>query len=398
VFFDLETTGTDIFRDEIVELAAIKAHLREGRIHELGHFHSLVNPGYPIPADASAVHGIRDEDVRKAPSIRDILPRFLEFIGDSPLAGHNVDSYDIPILRRVAGKHLSLTVLNLSLDTLPLSRRLFPGESHTLGALAQRLGVDADQAHRALSDVRTNIGVFMKLIEIDESMRARAFSPAVPIALAVAHAVDDNAEQDPTWLRQAAARAISPYASDPLDFPFLESASENLTPHARKHVESIVDKLTRVPLEPDEAEHLLRARIEFLQEEAVRLEKDRFDLGLPEFLAHIALLTEGDFESDEDAVRMMTLHAAKGLEFDRVILLGLEHGNLPHRLALNKSMSEVEEERRLFYVGLTRARQRAALVYARRRFGRWRPPSMFLGELPQRAVRRHRTKDRVSGK
>ena len=116
---------------------------------------------------------------------------------------------------------------------------------------------------------------------------------------------------------------------------------------------------------------------------------------LTEFLAHIALLTDTDFDSDEDAVRMMTLHAAKGLEFDRVIILGLEQGHLPHYLALGKSLKEIEEERRLFYVGLTRARERAALFYARRRYGRWRGKSMFLHELPKHSCKIFRTKDRL---
>ncbi|MFH1677055.1 MAG: 3'-5' exonuclease, partial [bacterium] len=114
-------------------------------------------------------------------------------------------------------------------------------------------------------------------------------------------------------------------------------------------------------------------------------------------LSHMAMLTDGDFDSDEDSVRMMTLHAAKGLEFERVIILGAEQGNLPHYLAMNKTVTEIEEERRLCYVGLTRARSRAVLSYARRRYGRWRGLSMFVMELPAKAIKRIRTKDRIKG-
>jgi DNA helicase-2/ATP-dependent DNA helicase PcrA len=86
----------------------------------------------------------------------------------------------------------------------------------------------------------------------------------------------------------------------------------------------------------------------------------------------------------------MTLHNAKGLEFDVVFLVGLEDGLLPHSRSADSPM-EIEEERRLFYVGLTRARERAFLSLARRRnlFGSYRDtvPSRFLHDLPASLVR-----------
>jgi DNA helicase-2/ATP-dependent DNA helicase PcrA len=86
----------------------------------------------------------------------------------------------------------------------------------------------------------------------------------------------------------------------------------------------------------------------------------------------------------------MTLHTAKGLEFDVVFLVGLEEGLLPHSRSAD-SATEVEEERRLFYVGLTRAREKACLSFARRRmlFGSHRDaiPSRFLHEIPPVLVR-----------
>ena len=83
---------------------------------------------------------------------------------------------------------------------------------------------------------------------------------------------------------------------------------------------------------------------------------------------------------------LMTLHSAKGLEFPVVFIVGLEEGLLPHHLRL-QDPRELEEERRLFYVGMTRAKEELFLSYAERRglFGRATPrmPSRFLGELPQ---------------
>ncbi|HEX9191819.1 MAG TPA: 3'-5' exonuclease, partial [Candidatus Deferrimicrobiaceae bacterium] len=108
-----------------------------------------------------------------------------------------------------------------------------------------------------------------------------------------------------------------------------------------------------------------------------------------EFLEKMTLAAEETGEEESEAVRLMTLHNAKGLEFDVVFLVGLEDGLLPHSRSVD-SPSELEEERRLFYVGLTRAREKAFLSLARRRnlFGSFRDtvPSRFLYDLPSSLV------------
>jgi len=396
VFFDLETTGIEIFRAEIIEIAAIKVVLERGGVREIGEFHSLVKPTRPIPPAAKAVHGISDADVKDASGIAEILPRFLDFIGDAPLAGHNIDRFDIPLLKRHAGKTLDRTVPNLSLDTLGLSKRLFPGEPHSLGVLADKFGIDKGRQHRALDDVRTNISVFEKLVEGDDSYRARSFSRLAPVALAIACGLDETADTDISALNNAAARILAEYSGNLESSPSYVRLADHLNPHGRKTVLKALGNLARRYYEvPGEIEPL-HAKIHMLRVEALRLEDENPDVSLVEFLAHIALLTEGEFDSDDDAVRMMTLHAAKGLEFDRVIILGLEQGNLPYRLALGKTVAEIEEERRLCYVGITRARTRAALTYTRRRGGTWRSPSMFISELPRHTYKLYRTRDRVA--
>ncbi|GAB4239553.1 MAG: UvrD-helicase domain-containing protein [Deltaproteobacteria bacterium] len=112
--------------------------------------------------------------------------------------------------------------------------------------------------------------------------------------------------------------------------------------------------------------------------------------GLQEFLEKVTLAAEEAGGEESAAVRLMTLHNAKGLEFDVVFLVGLEDGLLPHSRSVD-SPAEIEEERRLFYVGLTRARERAFLSLARRRnlFGSYRDtvPSRFLHDLPASLVR-----------
>jgi DNA helicase-2/ATP-dependent DNA helicase PcrA len=103
--------------------------------------------------------------------------------------------------------------------------------------------------------------------------------------------------------------------------------------------------------------------------------------GLPSFLEGVSLVTDVDsYDEKVDAVTLITLHAAKGLEFPVVIIVGMEEGLLPHHRSFDDA-DQMEEERRLCYVGFTRARQRLFLVHAQRRhlFGRTQrnEPSRF---------------------
>ena len=129
-------------------------------------------------------------------------------------------------------------------------------------------------------------------------------------------------------------------------------------------------------------------RLENLKELIRSMEE--FD-SLPSFLEHIALVMDRDAGETNDAVSIMTLHSAKGLEFDTVFLPGWEEGLFPHQRALDESGTRgLEEERRLAYVGLTRAKRRAKIYVAsnRRIHGLWQNsiPSRFLDELPMKHV------------
>ncbi len=108
---------------------------------------------------------------------------------------------------------------------------------------------------------------------------------------------------------------------------------------------------------------------------------------LDDFLEHVSLVMDNDAADDAQKVTIMTMHAAKGLEFDHVFLPGWEEGVFPSQRALDEGgLASLEEERRLAYVAITRARRRCTILHAanRRIFGQWSSsiPSRFIGELP----------------
>jgi DNA helicase-2/ATP-dependent DNA helicase PcrA len=131
-----------------------------------------------------------------------------------------------------------------------------------------------------------------------------------------------------------------------------------------------------------------QGRIDNLKELVVGMED--YD-SLAAFLEHVSLVMDNEDSMVEDKVNLMTLHGAKGLEFDTVFLPGWEEGLFPHQRALDDGgTGGLEEERRLAYVGLTRARKRALVSFAanRRVYGNWQSatPSRFVDELPDSNV------------
>ena len=150
-----------------------------------------------------------------------------------------------------------------------------------------------------------------------------------------------------------------------------------------------------------------QARIENLQElvtaaRGYEVEETEDDLPpLTSFLAHASLEAgDGQAEEWEDCVQLMSLHTAKGLEFPLVFLTGLEEGLFPHQRSLEEGSGRLEEERRLCYVGMTRAMQQLWLTYAesRRLYGseKYTSPSRFLSEIPDELLQTVRPKPKTA--
>ncbi len=160
VVFDLETTGTNCNSDSIVEISAIK--IQSGKAVE--EFSTLVNPGCSIPFYASQVNGITDDMVKDAPVFEDVLPCFLDFVGDLPLVGHNIHTFDLKFIYRDCEKYLGKSIDNDYVDTLKLARTCLPElKHHSLTDLAAHFGISTEGAHRALNDCRMTLAVYDEL-------------------------------------------------------------------------------------------------------------------------------------------------------------------------------------------------------------------------------------------
>ena len=145
--------------DEIIEIGAIK--IENGKEVEV--FNTLVKPEYEIDEFISELTGITNEMVKESPSIDEVLPKFIDFIGNSIILGHNV-SFDINCIYDNLIKCDMNPITNDFIDTLRLSRRLLPElKHHRLSDLADYYNINTVGSHRSLKDVRMTIEVYNNL-------------------------------------------------------------------------------------------------------------------------------------------------------------------------------------------------------------------------------------------
>ena len=377
VAFDLETTEMDVAECEIVELAAVR--VRRGVI--VDQFSRLVRASRPISPRATAVHGYRDADICDQPAFDAVWPAFREFVGGDLLLAHNGHTFDVPVLRRLAAGLPGLDDL-VFFDTLPLARSLID-ESARLEDLAHRFGVSAGRAHHALDDAGTLAGVVRHLGAL-RLARARRTALAQLLGwLGLALALDAPAEIGPEerlFRDLALPAALGRYGG------CLEAYAEQAAGTDAPSVDELIERLGGRRLL--ERIRTGRSAAERYPASAARLAALVGASGaatLPEsidlLLERVALSRGDGTPTSVRRVSLLTLHATKGLEFSRVYVVGVEDSQLPGRHPLeHENQGEIEEARRLLYVGMTRAKDRLVLTRALQRDGRPTGGALFLRE------------------
>ena len=254
-------------------------------------------------------------------------------------------------------------------------------------ALAEKFEIEHGRLHSALEDVRVNREIFKELIKIDAHKReAKSLAELLPFVglgiLAktegVAHPEEALTETD-TFLN-VAKRFVQTHNVVSLDNLPLDPTE---AAEAREHIETLQHATVREF--PEDADWRQR-RIQFMNA-VLHFELISDEHGLINFLDYQKLLTNIDeLDGKTEQLTLMTLHAAKGTEFPVVIIIGMEEGSFP-MWRQNITEAELEEERRLFYVGMTRAQEQLYLSSVVYRFGdRDRASSMFIREIPSNCV------------
>lgn len=156
---DTETTGMNPAQGarlvEVAHVAIVNGALA-------AEWSTLIDPGCPIPPDATRVHGIRDDMVAGGPRPADVGLALRAACGELPLVFHNAP-FDLPFLVQLFREAGAPPLINPIIDTLGLARGLFGTGSNALGVLAKRLELPAETAHRALGDTRTTARLFIEL-------------------------------------------------------------------------------------------------------------------------------------------------------------------------------------------------------------------------------------------
>jgi DNA polymerase-3 subunit epsilon/DNA polymerase-3 subunit alpha (Gram-positive type) len=376
---DLETTSKVPATTEVVEIAAVR--VRDGTV--VDQYSALVKPKGPIPPDASATHGIYDRDVSAAPAIAHVWPAFRAFCGEDVIVAHNGHHFDFPILARTA-KELGGS-FDLSLfDTLPLARDLFP-TSRRLGDLARQLGIDTGQSHRALDDTIA-LAKLLPALEERKLSRARKTASVHMLGhLGVALALDNSGpacSEAALFARIARPFALGKY-SPCLDWYERQRGDDAALPS----LADVIDRLGGVAL-------MLRIRAEKTADErypAVMARLRRLIAEIPDgtleqqlsdLLERVVLSRWDGHETERGRVNLLTLHSTKGLEFSRVYIVGAEDSEMPGGTSAKPATDdEIQEARRVLYVGMTRTIDRLVLTRVRTRGEKPTGGHRFLDEI-----------------
>ncbi len=376
---DLETTDNDVEAAEIVEIAAVR--VRDGKIVE--EFKCLVKPRGHISEGATNVHGLRDEDVAGEPAFEVVWPQFRAFCGDDIIVAHNGYDFDFPVLNRLvkaSGGRFDMCTF----DTLPLARSLI-STSCALPNLAAHFGIPPGRSHRALDDTRTLALVFVKLEE-EKLSRARKTALANLLGLlGVALVLSDQSA--PTAEQQLLARvcvgsALGRY-SGALEYYEGESKDNESVPSADEVIDLLGGSARRNAVRADKtADDLYPSAMARLRRLIADIPDGPLAAQLPAFLERAVLSKWDGHEPERGRINLLTLHSTKGLEFSRVYVVGVEDTQLPGGSPTKGATDEeIQESRRLLYVGMTRAKERLVLTHSMVREGKATTGHRFLDEM-----------------
>ena len=377
--FDLETTDRDTTKAEIVEIAAVR--VRDGTI--VGEFHALVKPRVPMTAGAEAVHGIGNAELADKPHFEEVWPAFRAFCGEDVIVAHNGYDFDFRILSRMA-KEIGAPFDLCMYDSLPLSRELVT-TSNKLVNLARRFGIDTGQSHRALDDTRALAQVLLALGEM-KLQRARKTALVdllghLGIALALSD-VETLSEEALLFRGIARVFALGPY-SNVREWYERECGDDITIPGADELVallggEELMKKLSIVK----SADERYPAAMQRLRRLLAEIPDGSLGDQLSLFLERAVLSKLDGQEPERMRVNLLTLHSTKGLEFSRVYVVGAEDDQLPGSSGTRPPKpEEIEEARRLLYVGMTRTQDRLVMTRVATRGGKPTGGHRFLDEM-----------------
>lgn len=335
IVFDIEGTGTDIFADNIIQLSAIK--IRKGK--KIAEFNRYLKSDKPV-GDSEKVHHISDEYLQthgKNPKL--VLQEFCQFIQDAIITGHNIRGYDMDILNQNLLKHNLKPVdfSNINFDTLDLVRRFYPNlPNHKLEFLSNHFQFETKSNHNSLDDVFATWELLHKLLE----------DKIIPTAKKRSELIN---KQKNKFIHVAQIfQKLHNILNDNL-------LLENLIAQIVKEFNLV--NIYKATTTKDGAIRLENIRNLFRLAKA-ELNSQRGTNGIKELLQY-ASLSNTDLDaltSSHPKIPIITIHQAKGLEFDYEFLAGMNDDIFPSYFS-TRSGSITEEEKRLFYVAITRAKK-----------------------------------------
>ena len=357
VIYDLETTGLSLENDEMIQISALR--LSDGK-----RFNRFVLPKGEISKKAVLTHGYDlDHIVKHGGQVaKEVLKDFADFAKGSVLVGHNSSYYDDVILaRQLSEEGLSIDSLGYY-DTLVLAQAVLPNLSnYKLATCCEYFGVTNERAHDALADVEATSLVFKNLIE-------EFYIPQTDSRIRVILSKKPKFEE---FYKQFIQMKQMLLKGEMLNLiKFIDSEFGILKRNSRLSDRESANDLYRV----------LKG-IESSTDKALKLRSFLSDAALSGSQMDVIIKKHGK-------IPLITVHQSKGCEFDTVILVGASENEMPSYGA--RLSGDEEEEKRIFYVALSRAKTRFIITYPSKKvYGQNvydRLPSPYVAKLPGDAV------------